>query len=195
MNILYLDDYINYYSKKINEIIKIKPYKKTLRNGYIIDRFKFIKAFNKFIVSKHIKPSLINESITVIINNYATEEDKSLLKETLNELNYKKVLFVNETELLKVNKNKLYINCNNTYFYLMYINIYGNTKLDLYNNNELNILIIKLILKKYKFNTIILYGKNVKKLKNDLEKETIDYYYYEETDNLLIKLLLNEKNM
>ena len=190
MNVLYLDDYINYYSEKLNKIISLKPYKDTLRNGYIINRIKFIKIFDKLL--KDIKPGLLNESITVIINNYATYEDKLLLKDVLNELNYKKVLFVNEERLLKVNKNKIYINCNSSYFYILHINYNGNLNLEMYKNIELNRNIIIELIKKQ---SVILYGKNIKDFINVLDNNNINYYVYENYSNVLIELYLSEKNV
>ena len=46
-NIIYIDDYINLYNKKNHKLIITKPYNNTLRNGFIIDKDKFIKKMNK----------------------------------------------------------------------------------------------------------------------------------------------------
>lgn len=194
MNILYLDDYINYYSKKNSQIIKVIPYKNSIRNGVIIDKVKFIKRFNKLLIDNHIKNSLLSDSITVIINNYYTEEDKYVLKEILNEMNYKNVYFTSENKYLNIKKDIIYINCNYTYFYILHLNYLGNLEINLYKNDDLNKKILKYIIKNLKPNTIILYGKNTFEIKEILDDNDIDnYYYFEENDNLIINIMLNEK--
>ena len=59
-NVLYLDDYINFYNSKNKKIIITKPYKNTLKCGRIIDRDKFIKKFNKIILDNHLNNNLFN---------------------------------------------------------------------------------------------------------------------------------------
>ena len=78
-NILYLDDYINFWNKKLNKILVIKPYKNTLLNGHIIDRDKFIKRFNKIIIDNKLNKNIFNNTITIIINSSYTKEDKRII--------------------------------------------------------------------------------------------------------------------
>ena len=192
MNILYLDDYINYYSKKINNIIKIKPYKKTLINGKIENKKKFINIFDKLLTDYNLKNNLFKESITIIINNNYTEEDKLLLKDLFLELNYKNIIFKSETDYLNIKKNILYINYNYSYFYFLFINNIGNVEVNIYQNNYLNRLVIIMLVKKINPKYIFLYGKNIIDIKDLLNKNKIDYYYYLDSDNLIINLMLNQ---
>lgn len=194
-NILYLDDYINLYNKKSHKLIIVKPYKNTLRNGFVIDREKFIKKFNKILDTHNLKRNFFNESLNVIINNLYSKEDKLFIKELLENLNYKNIAFVQELEYLEIDKNTLYINCNYTYFYFIYTDIIGNIEINLYKNNQINKELFCNILKLLNKNVVILYGKNYKEIENILKREKIDYYFYEEADNLIINFLLNDKFM
>ncbi|MBQ7031970.1 MAG: hypothetical protein IJN13_06390 [Bacilli bacterium] len=194
-NILYLDDFINLYSKKNHALIILKPYRNTLRNGMIIDRNKFIKKFQKIIDEYNLGSTFFNENIFIVINNLHTYEDKILLKDIMEELNYKNIKFIQETEYLKLNKDNIYINYNNSYFYILYINELGKIEVNLYKKDDINNGVIKYIIKSLNAKNIILYGKNIKELENILKKEKIDYYFYDDSDNLLIKFLLHNKKV
>ena len=194
-NILYLDDFINLYSKKNHALIILKPYRNTLRNGMIIDRNKFIKKFQKIIDEYNLGSTFFNENIFIVINNLHTYEDKIFLKDIMEELNYKNIKFIQETEYLKLNKDNIYINYNNSYFYILYINELGKIEVNLYKKDDINNGVIKYIIKSLNAKNIILYGKNIKELENILKKEKIDYYFYDDSDNLLIKFLLHNKKV
>lgn len=194
-NILYLDDYINLYNKNSHKLIVTKPYKKTLESGFIIDKEKFIEKFNMILENHKLKNNFFSENIIVIINNMYNSQSKFLIKEVMEDLNYKKVTFINESNFLKINQNVIYINCNYEYFYFLYTGLEGNIQCNLYKNDLVNRNIIKYIIKLINKPKIILYGKNYKEIKNILEKSKIDYYIFEETENLIIKFLLNSKKM
>lgn len=194
-NILYLDDYINLYNKKNNMLLIIKPYKNTLRNGIIIDRNKFINKIRKLIKEYNLDGTFFAENISIITSKLHTKEDKILLKEIMDELNYKIVNFVQETDYIKLNKETIYINYNKSYFYILYLNEFGNSEINLYKNDHINNKLISNILGELNSKNIILYGKNIKELENILKKEKIEYYFYEDSDNLLIKILLHNKKV
>lgn len=191
-NILYLDDYINLYSKSLDEIIVIKPYQDTLKSGKIVNRKKFIKMFNKIKEEYNLNKSLFSEPIKIIINSNYNVEDKILLKETLEELNYKNVIFINELSLVKLDKSVLFINFNNSYFYIYYVNDLGNIKMLLYENNVINKGLIENILKLLTFKKIIVTGKNVEEIIHILKNRQYNYLYYEDNNNLFIKLILKD---
>jgi len=194
-NIIYIDDYINLYNKKNHKLIITKPYNNTLRNGFIIDKDKFIKKMNKILESNNLKNTFMSENISIIINNLHSKQDKILLREVMEELDYKNIKFIQELEYLKVEGNTLYINCNKSYFYFIYTNYLGNIEINLYKNDNVNKGLIINIIKTLNKNTIILYGKNYLEMANILQKNCKDYYFYEEFDNLIIKLLLNSKKV
>ena len=193
-NILYIDDYINLYNKNRKEIIKCLPYKDTLKNGLIIDRKKFIKRFNKLLNDYKLKNKIFSDNVLVIINNLYNKDYKLYLKDILEELNYKNIKYISEIKYLNFNKKTIFINCNYTYFYITYINEFGNIEINLYKNDFINKEILLDILKLINKKTIILYGKNSQEIKNYLNKKNIDYFIYEDTDNLLINLV-KIKNM
>ena len=193
MDILYLDDYINLYSKKHHKIIKIIPYKNTLKNGHIIDKEKFIKKMSKFLDEYQINKNIFNNTISIIINNSYSLIDKEVLKEVFELLYYKKINFVQEVNYLDIDKNKLFINYNNSYFYLYSINKNGNIQINIYDNNEINNFLISKIIKLYNKNKVYVFGKNYLKIIKILDENKINYYYFEDSENLFINLLI--KNM
>lgn len=186
-NILYLDDYINLYSEKLDKIIVEKPYKHTLSNGRIINTEKFIKYF-KIIKEKHkINNNIFSENIIVIINSKIYEDDKIKLKRILEELNYKNIRIINELEILKINKKQLFINYNYSYFYMYYIEN-NKVKINMYENNFINRQLLLEVIKLTNKNEILVTGKNSKELDNILKTSKYNYYYYEDYDNLFIKM-------
>lgn len=193
MDILYLDDYINLYSKKHNKILMVRPYKNTLKNGHIINKEKFIKKLMKILNEYQINKNIFNNAINVIINNSYSLIDKEILKEILELLNYKKVNFIQEINYLNINKNKLYINFNNSYFYIYSINKIGNVMINMYDNNEINSGLIKKIIKLYNKEKIYIFGKNYLELIKILNKEKIDYYFFENSEFLFLEVMI--KNM
>lgn len=191
-NILYLDDYINFYNKKKNSLIIEKPYKNTLENGKIINNDKFLKSIKKILDKNKIHPGLINEELTIICTSLFNKVDKNNLKNIMENLNYKKINFISELDLLKMNKNKLVINCNYSYYYFYYTDEGGNVSVNLYKNDNLNKSILKHLIKSTNKKEVILYGKNYKEIKNILEVNKIDYYFYEGSENVLINMLLKK---
>lgn len=190
-NILYLDDYINLYNKRNEKLIVSKVAKDVLRNGMIINKEKFIKKFNSIILENNIKGKIFNENIYIIINNLYTIEDKLFIKEVFNYLNYNNIYFIQEIDYIKINKDKVYINCNYGYFYILYSDELGKVKINLYKNDVINKKLIIDILKILNKKVVFLYGKNYKEIKSIIDKEDIEYYYYEYSENLIIKLILN----
>ncbi len=189
-NILYLDDYINFWNKKLNKILVIKPYKDTLLNGKIIDRDKFIKRFSKIIIDNKLNKNIFNNTITIIINSSYTKEDKRLLTNVFEELNYKNIKFVNEINYLNVNKNNLILNYNDTYFYFYYQNYKGNIDMLMLPNNNITSEFITDYIKLLKMKNVYLFGKSFLDIISKLDKEKINYYYYEESANLILNLIL-----
>jgi len=189
-NILYLDDYINFYDKKTKRIISFKPYKHTLKNGLIIDSKKFINSYKKMKSVNNIVDTLINEKIILIVNSNYHADDRNKIKDILEELNYKNVKIINEVDLLNLNKNNIFINYNNTYFNIYYINDLNKVDLITYKKNNVNNSLVINILEYLNKENIIIFGKNYKELINIFKDTNYNYYFYEYSENLFINLLL-----
>ncbi len=189
--ILYLDDYINLYLKEENKILKIKPYKDTLKNGKVKDNDKFSKIFQQIINKNQLNKGIFNNNILVILNKDYTKIDKLALLNLLEEINYKKIKFKYEYEFLEMRKNKLYLNYNDTYFSIYYIDDLGKIKFNIYENNFINRNLIINILKCLNKKEIFIYGKKYEEVINILNKIKLNYYYFEESDNLILNLLKN----
>ncbi len=176
-NILYLDDYINLYNKKKNIIIKYKPYKDTLKYGKIINKKRFIKIYNKLLNEYKINNNLFNESIVIIINPFYSIDDKNNLKTIFSDLNYFRIKLINEKILFNIN-NDLYINSNDSYYY-----IFNNSVKLLYDNNEINNININNIINYIKNDSIIIFGKSINTFTHILD----NYYVFEDNEQLVIK--------
>ena len=77
----------------------------------------------------------------------------------------------------------------------MYLNKYGNTELNLYKKDFINLNNLKNIIDILKITEIYLYGKNYNEIKNILNREKINYYYFDDGDNLIIKMLIDNKKV
>lgn len=192
MNILYIDDYLNYYSEDLKEIIKIKPYKKTICNGVVIDSKKFINLFSKVLKEKNINNNFLRGEIIVIINNNSVLYKENMQK-ILEELNYRKIKFVNEKSLINIDAKTIFINANSNYVNLYYLDNIGKVRTELYPWNKAirdNFLSILFSLQKSKY---VIVGKNTMEIKN-LFNEVDNYYYYENySDYFIEKLLFKNK--
>lgn len=189
-NILYLDDYINLYISKEQKIIVSKPYKKTIKNGKIVNAKKFISSIERIKKENKIKTSLFKETITIIVNSSHNKEDKNLLKKIMNELNYTEINFINELDLLKIKKEELYILYEYSYYRLYYLNDLKKIKMLEYERNEVNNELLDKIITMLKKDKIFISGKDTYKLVETMDKE-YNFFYYEDFNNLFIRLLLN----
>ncbi len=194
-NILYLDDYINLYNKKKDLLIKNIPYKGTLKYGKIIDHIKFIKKYNKILENNKLNKNILGSSILVIINDSYTKEDKRIIKEALENLNYKRVVFKKELEYFKIKKNSILINANQDYINITYLENNGKVKVFNLEYNSFFKEILIDILKKFKNKIIYLYGKNYEELISILENLKINYYYFEESENLILSKIILDKHL
>ncbi len=184
-NILYLDDLINLYSN--GKLVVLKPYKNTLKLGKIIDRDKFIIFFNKHFNAKRFN-GIFKNDILVIINKDYTCEDRRILINVLEELNFKNISFMPEVDLLKIVKKRIYINYNYSYFYLYYLDDFNKVKMLYYEINEVNKLLLKNILKYFKDKEIFVYGKGYQEVIKILEKMNLNYYYFINSENLIMDM-------
>ena len=194
-NILYLDDYINLYNKRHNKIIIKKPYKETLENGKIINKEKFIKVFNKIISENKLNKNIFNNEITVIINSLYRVEDKKILLDVLESLNYKRVKIIKEINLLKINKDTIYINASKSYILIYYIDNFGNVSYLTYTYNMINKILLPNIIKNLDFKKIIVYGKNYEEVISILDKGKINYFYYEDSKNFILKNAISKEDV
>lgn len=194
MNILYLDDYINFYYEKNQRKIIFMPYKDTLKKGHIINRDKFIKSFRKMAELNKITNNIFLNKLIIIINSSWSIEDKKIITEIFEELNYKKIEFINEISYLKINKNDVIFNFNQSYFYLYYKNNLGNIEYAEYEKNLINIKLINDIIKIIKKKNIFIYGKNTDEMINLLSRNS-NYYYFENSNTLLLDLIISNKKV
>ena len=148
-NILYLNDDMIYLKiRKQNKTIKYKINKKIISNGKIYSIDKFLKVYSKILSDYNLNNNLFGDTIKVIINETYTPADISLIKLVLEKFNYRKILFINETKIYKLNNTNAYINITNTYLTITFIDEYKQIKsyllpFNYFNSNEEILLFIK----------------------------------------------------
>lgn len=121
-NIMYLvDNYVFFYYK--GNCIKSKI-DNVLKNGKIANIKKFNEQFKRILNDNHINISIFGATIKVIVNPSYTNADVEVLKNVLENLGFNKISVINEIRLYKLNKHNAYLNYNNEYALLTFINIY-----------------------------------------------------------------------
>lgn len=124
-NILYLtDDTIYLKNKKIDNIIKYKINDGIVNNGKVININKFINTYEKLINTNRINNSLFGETIKVIVPNIYSNADILVLKNILETFNYRKIFIDLESKYYKLNNDNAYINIQNNYMLLYYLDEY-----------------------------------------------------------------------
>ena len=179
-NILYLNDYINYYDKKENKLIKILPYSKTLEKGLIIDIKKFTKSFKKMLKDNKIKQGLFNDKLLIITPPNFNNAYKYLYKQIFTNLNYNIVVFKSEISFYDLSKKNINLNISKDYFYITKT-ILNKTESECYNIKDLELLL------KDKTKNYYLYGLYKKEIIDLFEKNKINYYIFEGNENFFIK--------
>lgn len=128
-NILYMtDDYIYLYNNKSNKIYKGAMPKKVIINGKIANINKFISKYESILKEYHLNNGLIGDKIKIIVHSKYTSADITLLKNIFEKLNYRKITIDNEIKYYKLNDNNAWINTNEGYLLLTYINDYKKTE-------------------------------------------------------------------
>lgn len=188
-NIVYLDDFINIYSKKNKRII-VEESSDILKKGKIINTRKFIEKFETIKKSNKLN-TLVKDNIYIIINNSYDEAYLNSLKQIFENLNYNKINYIKEEDLINVNNKSIFINTSLNYFELLYY--YGKELIcDYFDLNELNLKILITIINFLNLNEIYLFGKNKNIVKSELINNQIKYYEYSSSENLYIKICLQE---
>lgn len=192
-NLLYLtEDIIYLKNKKIDKVIQHKINNSIIKYGKIYNDEKFLKEYAKLLQSNHLNNNLFGDTIKVIINSTYTPMDIKYLKFLLEKFNYRKIIFENETKYYDLNKTKAFLNVQNDYILLSYIDIYNKTKTffitdDFFSNiNSL----LKYIKNKIAMKDLLIIGKG-KKISIILEKfENIHHnktYVYTDSELYLFK--------
>ena len=124
-NILYfVDDYIIFYSKNNHQKYKYKISNKALKHGKIANTKLFISNYRKFLKINNLNNNLFGDKIYIIVNPSYTKVDIEVLTSIFNSLNYRKVIIVSELKVTKLNNSNAYLNYNNNYAILSYIDYY-----------------------------------------------------------------------
>lgn len=194
-NIAYIcDDYILYYSKDKNKIYKEKINNKSIKNGKIANVKLFVNFFKKFLNKYKLNNNLFGDTITIIVNPSYTKVDIDIVTNVFISLNYRKVKIINELKLYKCNNSNAYLNYNNNYYLLTYIDYFHEKQVFFV---EANLMkqdgLIKFIKSKLKKRNIFVFGlnKNIENLCRQGEENTNCYwYYYANSDTYIIDQLL-----
>lgn len=123
-NTLYLTDNVCFYKREKNKkIYKLFYTDQVLKYGKVADESLFVKQTNKLLTQKKLINIFVNQNLTVIINDTCTKIDKEILKNNLEKLNFRNIVFKTESSILDLDKNN-YISVNKEYIILYYKNEY-----------------------------------------------------------------------
>lgn len=95
--IFYFTDQKIYFKKSYNEI---KTSSVILNNGYILEEDKFIQEMSSIIKKENINRKLIGDQAFIIINDLYNPQYIKYLKFLFQELQFSKVTFIKESELI-----------------------------------------------------------------------------------------------
>ncbi len=138
-NIVYLTDETIYFKNvKTNKIIKQKINKNIIINGKVANIDKFMNVFDKILKDNNINNNIFGDTIKIIVNPTYTNSDNYLIKNLLEKFNFRKVLIENEIKNYKLNKENCYLNINNEYILMTYINEYQKIENYIIPNNFFN---------------------------------------------------------
>lgn len=138
-NMVYLTDETIYFKNvKTNKIIKQKINKNIIINGKVANIDKFMNVFDKILKDNNINNNIFGDTIKIIVNPTYTNSDNYLIKNLLEKFNFRKVLIENEIKNYKLNKENCYLNINNEYILMTYINEYQKIENYIIPNNFFN---------------------------------------------------------
>lgn len=138
-NIAYLTDETIYFKNvKTNKIIKQKINKNIIINGKVANIDKFMNVFDKILKDNNINNNIFGDTIKIIVNPTYTNSDNYLIKNLLEKFNFRKVFIENEIKNYKLNKENCYLNINNEYILMSYINEYQKIENYIIPNNFFN---------------------------------------------------------
>ena len=199
-NYLYIvDNYVYYKCRKDETLYKIKFPKSTFKYGKIANIKYFYETLNDYLLEHHLINFFLSEKLICLINNSYTEADKDLLKETLEKMNYNKIKFIREANLLDLHKNA-FISLNNDYLLIYYLNKFQQKCYRLiplnYLNDSVDILnyVNKLIFKQ----KVYIYGEN-KNVDDMFEKwdknKILQLYIIENANTYILNKMFNLKTL
>lgn len=122
-NILYLtDEYLYLYNKKVDKMIKVTMPKGVVINGYVANINKFIAKFESILKEYNLNNGLIGDKIKIVVHPKYTSANITLLKNIFEKFNYRNIIIESEAKYYKLNDKNAWINANNKYLILTYIN-------------------------------------------------------------------------
>lgn len=172
--IAYINDTYIYLLDNKKEKIYEKEFK-NLKEDQILDEQKFYFELNQFLFSNKIRIPIFGYKLKIIINDNLNNLQKNKFKEIFEDY-FQKVDFMNMTEILLMEKNKMIINITETYLDFYFIKKQEKKSLRInkiiFNNNTFNTIthVLNTIYLTPKI-TLIGYSDEIPKLAIKINKE------------------------
>ena len=182
--IFYLvDNYLYLYELKNNDLNKYK-FNNLIYEGRIIKPNNLIKKINEILKGKKVIKLLTGQNAIVIYEPHLKYIDKKIIIDTFDQCGFKDIKLITTKELLE--KNKYYIEINNTYILTYFKNKYEMIKLNTYLNLEE---IITIIVDNIKSDILLIgVNNNIDKIVNHNKR----LYYLEDRDLYFVNKVIKK---
>lgn len=129
------DEFLTLHDLKKHQTIKEKIPKNTVINGKVANINKFIQKYEDILKKHNLNNSLLGDKLKIVVHPKYTSTDITLIKNIFEKLNYRKITIDNELKYYKLDNKSAWINANNNYLLLSYINEYDKKESFLIENN------------------------------------------------------------
>ncbi len=121
--VLYLtDNWIYFYNYKVEKKYKASLPKGIVKNGKIADIEKFIIKYETILKENHLNGSILGDKLLIFVHMKYTKADIALLKSVFEKMNYRDIRVVYEDKFYDLNNDNVWINYNEGYLLLSYMN-------------------------------------------------------------------------
>lgn len=199
---LYLvDNTLQLYSKKENEIYEHVVSKKIIEDGKIIHRPKFLRELKIALKKNHLIKKFQKNILYFIVPPNFKEVDKEILKMLFEDLMFHEIKIIKEINYYHLRKNTAWINLNREYMFITYL-VKTKREVELLKNNTLSFNFLEqlkiFITNHPRIKKIYLFGTNeiIPEISKKLEREENKIIlYFEDPKHQVIKEIIRHNSI